>query len=152
MSGLPFCATAGVESVSTAANPFLDLPDQLTAVAAHATPDKPRLLGRRIVRQRLPLRIACAPRDHLDEHRYQGYRFLGRIEKVAALILRVGRPRDEPVGRELVESPAEDVCSNALVGCEELAVRVLSPEDDVAQDHERPLITECLDRKIYRTV
>jgi hypothetical protein len=81
-------------------------------------------------------------RDELDGR-------LGEAVQHLLLVTRVGRARDHPQVDEPVQAVGEHVRGDALIGAGEQLVEVPpGAEHHVADDDERPLVAEHLEREL----
>lgn len=96
--------------------------------------------------------VLVVPPHHFKQQWEEIQPFLGHREPPSPAILFVVAPPKDAIGDELVQPGGEDVGGNALFRFEELAIRLFSPEDHVAEDEEGPAIPHHFEGKIDGTV
>lgn len=99
--------------------------------------------------------MARAPEDHFDEERREVESLLGQRIELAAAVTWICDDSDDSFVAQSREAIREDIGCNTFLGLSELAVSALPLENQVANNEQRPPVTERVKRigdRAVRTV
>ena len=101
-------------------------------------------------RHRRPRLVVSAPADHLHQDRDQSQALLGQPVAILGAVIGITVLGHDPAVLEALEAIGEDVGGDPLAGLEEVAIGAVIGEDEIADDEQRPPVTEQIQGEDHR--
>src|SRR5438045_8853404 len=91
--------------------------------------------------------MAGCPDDHLDDYGGEIKALAGQVVDELAPVRGIRSTEDQPFALEELEAVGEDVCGDILTGPGKVAEAAIVREQQVADDQQRPSVSEDVERR-----